>query len=227
MMQLKRNIWGTVHGMPIRFLACLCLLASLSMVPWESGARAQAPNPDERFDSVPVSAEDNVLGRADAPVTIVEYSSFTCPHCARFHTDVLPQLKEAYIDTGKVRLVFRDFPLDRFALAASMLARCAPRERYFGFVDFLFRDQPRWTGAKDPLAALGRLAKLGGLSQAKFDACLKDEGVAKIVLQQRMTGNQQFKVRSTPTLIVNGALYGGGLTFDQLRAVVEQILSRS
>ena len=192
-----------------------------------AGSKADAPRPQETFASVPVTADDKVLGRADAPVTIVEYASFTCSHCARFHADILPGLKQAYIDTGKARLVFRDFPLDRVAFAASVVARCSAGSRYFGFVDLLFKEQPRWVGAKNPVDSLGGLAMLAGMSKKKVDACLKDEKIQKAVLQQRLTGSQKYKVNATPTLIVNGAKYGGDLTLDQFRAVIDGILSGS
>lgn len=188
-------------------------------------AQAAAPKPDDTFDSVPLDKTDMVLGNADAPVTIVEYASLTCPHCAQFHGEVLPKIKRAYIDTGKAKLVYRDFPLDRLALSGSMLARCARPQRYFGFIDLLFKDQMRWSRARNPMQALGRLARLGGMSQAKFDACLKDEAVQRIVLEQRLAGGRRYKINSTPTLIVNGRKYSGGLTFDQIRAVLEPMLS--
>lgn len=207
----------------IRAVAGLGLSMTLSGV----GATAEPPKPEATFDSVPVTAADRVLGRADAPVTIVEYASFTCPSCARVHADILPALKKAYVDTGKARLVFRDFPLDRYALAASVVARCAAPNRYFGFVDLLFSEQPRWASAKNPMAALTGLALLGGISKKKLEACFKDEGLQKAVLQQRLTGSQKYQVASTPTLIVNGAKYRGDLTLKQFRAVIDKFLSGS
>ena len=172
-----------------------------------------------------VTAGDRVLGRAAAPVTIVEYASFTCPHCAEFHLEILPELKKAYIDTGKARLVYRDFPLDRSAFAASVVARCAAASRYFGVVDLLFREQPRWASAREPMAALRRLATLAGISKKKLDACLRDEKIQNAVLQQRLTASQKFNVTSTPTLIVDRAKYHGGLTLEQFRAVIDRALA--
>lgn len=190
-------------------------------------AQAAAPKPDDTFASVPLDKTDMVLGKADAPVTIIEYASLTCPHCAQLHGEVLPKIKQAYIDTGMAKLVYRDFPLDRLALAGSMLARCAGPQRYFGFIDLLFKDQTRWSRARNPMQALGQLARLGGMSQAKFDSCLKDEAVQRIVLEQRLVGGREYKVNSTPTLIINGRKYNGGLTFDQVRAVIDPLLSNN
>ena len=207
--------------------ARILAVAALGLWMTVSAAGAQTPKPEATFGTVPVTAADRVLGRADARVTIVEYASFTCPHCARLHADILPELKKAYIDTGKARLVYRDFPLDRYALAASVVARCAGGNRYFGIVDLLYREQPRWSGAKNPMAALTGLAMLAGLSKKKLETCFKDEELQKAVLQERLTGSQKFKVTSTPTLIINGAKYGGDLTLEQARAVIEKVLSGS
>lgn len=183
-----------------------------------------APEPDGNFGTVAVSPSDMTLGRADAPVTIVEYASLTCPACADFHSRVLPEVRKAYVDTGKARLVYRDFPLDGLALAGSMLARCAGRDRFFGFIDLLFREQGRWAGAEDPTAQLARLALLGGISRAKFDSCLEDEALQRAVLEQRLAA-REFEVTATPTLLINGRKFSGGLDFAQIQAVVESLLS--
>lgn len=217
------KMWGICRRTAIRSLV---VLGALTLIPG-AASKADAPKPEETFGSVPVTAEDRILGRADAPVTIVEYASFTCSHCARFHADIVPGLKKTYIDTGKARLVFRDFPLDRIAFAASVVARCSAGNRYFGFVDLLFKEQPRWVGAQNPMAALGGLAMLAGVSKKKLETCTQDEKLQKAVLQQRLTGSQKYKVDSTPTLIVNGAKYGGDLTLEQLGAVIDRILSGS
>src|SRR5687768_5061793 len=111
---------------------------------------------------------DMALGKPDAPVTVIEYASMTCPHCAHFHAETLKAFKEKYVDTGKVRLIFREFPFDGLALRASMLARCAGAERYFPMLDVLFQQQNQWTRAKDPMAALAQIGRLAGVSPQKF-----------------------------------------------------------
>ena len=118
---------------------------------------------------------EQILGDPDAPVTLIEYASLTCPHCAQFHTEVLPDLKERYIATGKVRLIYRDFPLDERALMAAALAHCAGPDRYFGFLDVLFETQSSWARAEDYLGALKKLGKLGGMSDEQMDQCLADD----------------------------------------------------
>lgn len=146
--------------------------------------------------------EDRVLGNPDAPVTIIDYSSMTCPHCAAFHTETLPELKKQFIDTGKAKLVFRDFPFDRVALSAAMLARCLPSDRYFGMLDVLFRSQGTWARAPEPQKALGQTARLAGLGEKDFEACLANQELMNGVVQKRMEGEQQFQISSTPTFIV-------------------------
>ena len=219
------KMWDMLRRLSVPALGALGLLALVHGTGWSAASKVEVPPPEATFGSVPVTAGDNVLGRAGAPVTIVEYASFTCPHCARFHADILPELKKAYIDTGKARLVYRDFPLDRAAFAASVVARCATGSRYFGIVDLLFREQSRWAGARDRMAALRRLATLAGISKKKLDACLKNEKIQNAVLQQRLTGTQEFEITSTPTLIVNGAKYHGGLTLEQFQAVIDRALA--
>src|SRR5882762_11916295 len=121
-----------------------------------------------------VQPGDRILGKPDAPITIIEYASLTCPHCAHFTVDVLPKLKAKWIDTGKAKLVLRDFPLDEPALRAAMVARCAPPDRFYAYVDTLFAAQEKWVMAKDYREALARLVEIGGMSKDEFDNCLKN-----------------------------------------------------
>ncbi len=138
--------------------------------------------------------DDRILGKADAPITIFEYASLTCPHCAEFDKETLPKLKEAWIDTGKARLIFRDFPLDNPALKAAMLARCAPPEQFYGFIDVLFRGQQSWAVSSDLNGALGKLAKLGGISEETFNACMKNEDLQKRIVAERYEAEKQYGV---------------------------------
>lgn len=183
-------------------------------------ATAQAPKPaGDAASLLAATPQDRVLGKADAPVTIVEYASMTCPHCARFHKDVLPKLKQKWIDTGKAKLVLRDFPFDEPALRAAMLARCAPPERYYPLIEALFETQDGWAVAKDWRAALERTARLGGISKKDFDACLGNKAVEDQVVQSRLVAATQLGVNSTPTFFVNGTKLEGAPTeqaFDQL-----------
>ncbi len=176
---------------------------------------AQAPAATQAATLAP-GAEDRVLGKADAPVTIVEYASLTCPHCRHFDEEVLPKLKAKWIDTGKAKLVFRDYPLDEPALRAAMVARCAPPERYFGFIDAIFAGQEQWAVASDYKAALARIALLGGIGKEKFAACIDDKAIENKVIASRLVATQQLNVSSTPTFFINGAKFDGAPTEEDL-----------
>ncbi len=166
---------------------------------------------------------DRVMGKADAPITIIEYASLTCPHCAAFDKETLPKLKEAYIDSGKAKLIYRDFPLDGLALRAAALARCAPADRYFALIDILFRQQDSWSRAKDPMEALGKIGRLAGMSQETIDACLKSDKLMDGVVNIRLEGEKQFKVESTPTFVINGTKISGAQPFEEFDKVLKPL----
>jgi protein-disulfide isomerase len=162
---------------------------------------------------------DRVLGKPNAPITIVEYASLSCPHCAHFDQAVLPQIKKQWIDTGKAKLIMRDFPLDEPALKAAMIARCAPPDRFYPFVDALFADQPQWVLAPDYQKALVRIAELGGINGQKAEACLNDKALEDKIVKERLAASKDLGVDATPTFFVNGKKFTGEPTvaaFDQL-----------
>jgi protein-disulfide isomerase len=197
------------------------MIAAFALVLLAAAAPAQAQQQTEWAKG------DMALGKPDAPVTVIEYASMTCPHCARFHTETLGSFKEKYVDTGKVRLIFREFPFDGLALRASMLARCAGPERYFPMLDVLFQQQKQWTSAKDPMAALGQIGRLAGVSPQKFEACMKSEELQNAVVQNRLEGQQQHKVESTPTFVIDGEKHSGALTLAQLDEILAKKLPKS
>jgi protein-disulfide isomerase len=161
-------------------------------------------------DAVPVvTPDDYVLGKADAPVTIFEYASMTCPHCAAFARDTLPKVKTNWIETGKAKLVFRDYPLDRIALMASVAARCAPNDRYFAFIESFFDSQDNWARASDPIAALKGIARLGGMSGETFDKCIANDELQRKVVDGESKAKASFAVDSTPTFFIESV---GGST---------------
>lgn len=168
--------------------------------------------------------KERLIGEPDAPVTIIEYASLTCPHCASFHREVLPGLKERYIDSGKVKLVFRDFPLDQVALRAAVVAHCGGPARYGQFLDVLFENQERWAYADDPVAALKQIASLAGLSGEQVDACLADESMVDAVLQSRLDAQAQYDVRSTPTFVIDGKAYPGSRSVEAFAEILEPLL---
>jgi protein-disulfide isomerase len=168
------------------------------------------------------------LGAEDAPVTVVEYMSLTCPHCANFHNTVLPDVMKAYVDTGKVRMVFRDYPLDGVAYRAAIVSHCMAEsgpKRYYGFVSILFQQQRRWATSADPMGEVAKLARIGGLSQEKFDACLANEAYAQGVLLSYQQGETEFGVKSTPSFIVNGRLVSGEMTLEEFQKVVDPLIN--
>jgi protein-disulfide isomerase len=189
----------------------LALVVGLTLAALTSPASAQNP-PEDRF-----------LGKPDAAITVIEYASLTCPHCADFHKEILPKLKAAYVDTGKAKFIYRDFPLDQYALRAAALARCAPADRYFAFLDVLFQQQNLWTSAPDPMVPLARIARLGGLSDAQFQACMADQALADSILASRLVGARDLQVESTPTLIVNGKKISRIRSFEDLDAVLKPL----
>ena len=170
----------------------------------------------------PPALGDMALGAdAGAKVTIVEYASATCPHCAAFHKDVWPKLKADYIDTKKVRFIFREFPLNDPALAAFMIARAAPKESYFPLIDVFFDTLQTW--AQDPATGLLNIAKQAGFTQEKFDATLRDEKLAKGIMEIR-DGGVKFGVQGTPTFYVNDKQLDGEVTYDTLKAEIDKLL---
>jgi len=179
-------------------VTCAAALTALPGVP------ALLGTPRARAGEVPVTEKDRILGNPDAPITIIEYSSLTCPHCARFHKETLPTVKKDWIVPGKARLVYRNFPLDGLALRAATLASCVEGEAYFSFLDALFRGQSQWTRAKDPTTALAQVARFAGIDQRAFDACISDQAEMDRILKQKIDGNQAYDIDSTPTFVING-----------------------
>lgn len=194
------------------------------LLTWSVAASAQ--------QSLETMLKDRVLGNPEASVEILEFSSLTCPHCAQFHKEILGEVKKAFIDTGKVKLTYRDFPLDGLALRASMLARCAPEDRYFAYLETLFHNQNAWSRAADPIGALGQIARLGGMSKERFEACMADEKLADGVLQIRLDGQNAYDIKSTPTFIVrvNGeqkAVISGAQPFAEFEKVLKPLVGGS
>ena len=158
---------------------------------------------------------DQVLGADNAPVTIVEYASMTCPHCSHFHETTYPELKKKYIDTGKVRFIFREFPLDPLAAAASLLARCAGKDKYFPLIEAFFAQQKDWVVQK-PLQPMFAIAKQAGFTQQSFDECLANQQMLNGIEESRTRAATKFNVTSTPTFFINGKIFRGALTVEEL-----------
>lgn len=201
--------------------ATLALVSSTSLLTWTGAAQAQSVSPADLLEPSPLG--DRQMGPDNAPVTIIEYASMTCPHCANFHRTVLPELKKRYIDAGKMRLIFREFALNPLDAGAVMLARCLDKDKYFPFVDVLFRQQDKWVVQK-PIEPLLAIAKQAGFTQESFDACLKNQKLLDGIEAQRNRAAEKFGVNSTPTLFVNGKIMRGGGTLEEIEKEIKPYL---
>jgi protein-disulfide isomerase len=172
---------------------------------------------------VPPPLGDRSIGKSDAPVTIVEYASMTCPHCAHFAETTYPELKKQYIDTGKVRFIFREFPLDSLAAGAAMLARCAEPSKFFPMIETLFQQQNKWAVEK-PIPPLLAIAKQAGFSEKTFDTCLSDQKMLEAIQAEQKRAADKFGVNSTPTLFINGKMQKGGVTIEELAKIIDPLL---
>jgi protein-disulfide isomerase len=209
----------------LKFLAAGTAAAAFASVPMAAVFAQEAPKAEGSVDVATLMAPgplpDVSIGKADAPVTIVEYMSMTCPHCARFHEETFEAIKAKYVDTGKVRFVLREFPLDARAMAAIMLARCAPEGQYFPMVSALFKAQGTWAVAPDGRAALLQMSKLAGFTQETFEACLTNQKLLDDVTKVREQGSKEFGVDSTPTFFINGQRYAGEMSVAEMSAIID------
>ncbi len=174
----------------------------------------------------PVSLPDMALGPKDAAVTVVEFASMTCGHCANFNETVFPKIKSEFIDTGKIRYVFREFPLDIKAAAGSMLSRCIAKDdagKYFAVVDMLFKQQNEWV-VKNTAETLTRIGKQAGLSQQQVEECLKDQALLDKIAADQKFANEVLKVNSTPTFFINGEILRGEQTFEEFSKKITPLL---
>jgi protein-disulfide isomerase len=174
----------------------------------------------------PQSLPDMGLGPANATVTITEYASMTCPHCANFSETVFPKIKSEYIDSGKVRYVFREFPLDLKAAAGSMLARCIAKDdapKYFAVIDLLFKQQSEWV-MKNTTETLTRIGKQAGLTQQAVEDCLKDQALLDKIAADQKFANEVLKVNSTPTFFINGEMVKGETSFEEFDKKIKALL---
>jgi protein-disulfide isomerase len=197
--------------------------------PMASGTAAapQATTLATAAGEMPLFDDDHILGKADAPVTILEYASLTCPHCAAFHSDTLPQVKSEWIDTGRARLVFRHYPLDQLALRAAAAANCVQGDAFFGFMDVLFQNQDKWARSDDPLAAVGQYAALAGLDKATYEKCVNDEAALDRIIEKQTDGRDRYNVTSTPTFVVNGTPVAGNRPYDEFKSILEEAATKA
>lgn len=186
------------------------------------------PSPAQAADALvswdkaipPASYPERVIGKSDAPVTIVEYSSLTCGHCATFHNDVLPQVKKELLETGKARLVVRDFPLDPYAMAAALIARRAPKEQFESLIATFFAEQHSWIRAEKPVAVLRQYALLSGMNAQEVDAALQDNDLFKAIQQVQSSAGTAYGIKATPSFVIEGKTYEGVQSAATLASLV-------
>jgi protein-disulfide isomerase len=209
----RRQVWIGAAG-----AAAVVVVGGTGYYHWSSAEPvAQLPTSDVPLADLmtPGPLGDEVLGAANAPVTIIEYASMTCPHCAHFSQEIFPELKRKYIDTGKVRFIFREFPLDQLALGASALARCAGNDKYFPLVEAFFAQQREWA-VQRPLEPMFAIARQAGFTRQSFNECLENQRVLQGIKETAERAAQRFQVQSTPTFYINGKLFRGVMTEEEL-----------
>ena len=168
-----------------------------------------------------------VLGANEAPVKIKIFSSLTCPHCADFHLNVVPEIKEKYVDSGKVQLIFIDFPLDQIALNASKLLHCLEQKKQITFLDNIYENQSQWTSGSDLNEVnnnLKEIVKILGINSTEFDKCLNNEVIEDKILSDRINGHQKYSISSTPTIIINEKKLEGSATFENIKKKIEKLI---
>ncbi len=174
-----------------------------------------------------ISEDDFYIGDDEAPITIIEYASMSCSHCADFHNDTLDILKTEYIDTGKVRFVFRDFPFNYPALVGSMMVRCVPNNVRYEYMNVLYKLQKNWVfrDQSKTREEAYKIMQSGGMQQDEFDMCLSDINMENDLLESVMNAQKEFNIRSTPSFIINGTLYSGNKSIKEFRQIIDKILS--
>ena len=203
------------------------LTALAGLTPLLPVGTAMAQDAPAALLTKPMALPDMALGSAKAPVLIVEFASMSCPHCAAFEQNVFPMLRSKYVDTGKVRFVFREFPLDMKAVAASMLARCIANgdpEKFFGAIDALFKHQDQLMA--QTLETLQQIGKRAGMKDQGADACVKDQALLDKLSADQKFANEELKVDATPTFFINGKMFKGTMSFEELEEKIKPSLKK-
>jgi protein-disulfide isomerase len=187
-----------------------------------TGSSGVGPSPAAQLPALDVMLADKVLGNPAAAVTMIEYSSLTCPHCASFHAVTLPQIKAAYLDTGKAKFIYRDFPFDTVGMSAAMVARCSG-DRYFTVLDLLFQAQATWAGSLNPTSAIKTVVAPAGMTGAEVDACLAVADLRNGITNTKTAGQQQYGITGTPTFVIGSQIIVGAYPFATFDAVLKPL----
>lgn len=234
----RRNSKAALLGAALLGLAAVISMPAMAQGPRDNAGKphnhdhGSTPPPAATKDVpadkllVPGPLPEITIGKADAPVTIVEYASLTCGHCGRFHRELLPKVKAKYIDTGIARLIVREFPLEQLALAAALMARCTVPDKAYALTHALFDRQQAWLAADDRRAALVAIGKEFGLPEPKFDTCMENQALAKQIIDVRGRANKEFGVDSTPTFFVNGKRLVGPSDIGDFDKVIEPLIKK-
>jgi protein-disulfide isomerase len=213
----------------LRRLAFAAVLSAAALAAHGALAAAAAPEPDRTVDMAtvlkPGTLPELSIGDA-AGLPMIEYGSLTCPHCAAFSREVLPELKKDYIDTGKVRYIFREFSRNPLDVAAFVLARCVGDDKALAAIELLFSEQDKWAFVDKPLEPLIAAMRPTGLSHDQAMACLKDQAKADAIVAVGKRASDEIKMNGTPTFVIDGKVYGGELTMDQLRAILDPLIKK-
>lgn len=172
---------------------------------------------------------NKTIGNERAPVVIDEYISLTCPHCAHFYLNTLPELEKQYVKTGKVKIIMHDYPLDGLSLKAAALARCMPPDMYFPFIQILYDNQPKWVGAPNPEKILVQYARLGGLDEERAKSCINDQSIQSSIVEERQSAQETYDISSTPTFVFNKGVekMGGSSDIDGFAVIINRMLARA
>jgi protein-disulfide isomerase len=217
-------------------IAVLVVLAGFGayMMGWFGGGSSLLAGLNEA-SQIEIKPTDMVHGSPNAPVTFVEYASMTCPHCAAFQKQVIPLLNKDYVETGKVKVVFREFPLDGIARMASAVARCFTGDQYFSFIDLLFANQMNWIKdfdgngqytKEDIIEGLSQMARQAGMPREKVEACADDKNNLALVDANWQEGQTRYNVNSTPTFIINGKNHAGEIPYDELKKILDPLVTK-
>ena len=198
-----------------KFLTCIKILLFFSFFISQNSLSNELTN---------IQKEDRILGNLEAPITLIEYASLSCPHCADFHKSTLPKIKSEYIDTGKVKLVFRDFPLNLPALQGSMITRCIGEDVYYKYLDALFSLQSSWVRSKNSEEYLFAIIENGGMTRDEFDLCLANKEIENQILTNQIKAQREFKISTTPSFIINGKLIEGNKPIETFKKIFDNIL---
>jgi len=195
-------------------------VAAFAQAPGPQAFEPTAPGPDTPR---PLPGE-RIIGRADAPVAVIEYHSLTCGNCANFHNTIFPRIRAAFIEPGLVRFVMRDFPLDRVALEAAAMVHCGGPERYEAMISTLYANKENWAHSPNTRAWLRRIGTLAGVPGERIDACMTDRGFTDPIILMRLQGEREFRVDATPSFVINGQLHRGVQSFERFSALVRPLL---